>query len=180
MMVKNQKTAPPATESEPDATPQEIAGEAVVPETVSPIQIPPKVLEQAKALGIDLKQVVDWAQSVEARFNFIAQNLEAMQPLVELSKRVQEAQANPQAPVANPQPGGFNLGALMQFLPQLLGGGGGDSELASLGNQYGKLVLKQAIENVGKPSIEEKIGEAVLEGFIRKKSGEAAKVLTES
>lgn len=158
MMVKKQKSAPPATEkekppSEPEAAPQEAESAAVVPEAVSPIQIPPKVLEQARALGVDLGQIVNWAQSVEQRLNIVLNALPEM-PAQTIKLLKEEAEKQRAAAVAqmqqNPQAQGGNpLAFIGQILPAIMGGGGGDSELAELGKKalMSQISMSTAITN---------------------------------
>lgn len=138
---------------EPETAPPQTPSGSVVPETASPIQIPPKVLEQAKAFGIDLDQIVNWAQTVEqklaiAEVNFkkIADFLEKMGPLVDLSQKIQQQQQNTPMPEASiSQPGG-GLGALLPLLGKLapfFGGGG-----SSLGDELTKKVLDAGLEQM--------------------------------
>ena len=124
------KSVPAATEKTPITEPPEPAeapSAPVVPEAAAPIQIPKKVLEQAKALGVDLQQIVDWAQSVEQKLAVAEQNfqkigsfLERMEPLVKLGEQIQQRQTQPSTP---PATGGFDIGSLLQLAPAFLGGG---------------------------------------------------------
>lgn len=61
--------------------------------------------------------------------------MEKLQPLVMLSERMAQQQAQPQTPgQASPDMGGW--GGLLQMLPQLIQGGGGqDSAYVELGKQ---------------------------------------------
>lgn len=136
-------SAPPAEEKPSEQAPEEAEGAAVVPETVPPIQIPPKVLEQAAALGIDLKQIVDWAKSMEDFKNVAMQNFEIIQksfnelkPLIKLSKQAAQAQAAPSGQAPTGALGG--LQALAPFLQMFSGGGG---------NALGDEVTKQIIQS---------------------------------
>jgi hypothetical protein len=151
---KKLKSAPPVTEELPEeseAAPQEAPGPAVVPEAVSPIQIPEKVLEQAKALGIDLKQVVDWALSVEQKlviaeknFQKIGEFLTRMEPLVKLSEQVKQQQATgATAPVQ--ASGGFDLMRILEAITKFTGGGGGSNPL---GDEITKKVIEAGLSQM--------------------------------
>lgn len=148
------------------------------------IKIPPKILEQAAMLGIDLKQIVDWADSVEKRFSEmeaviicgfdkVGLTLKELEPLTAAVKQANEARASQavgsqhQGPQMPGLPGGLDIGSLLKMLSGLLNSGGtpsADSELATLGQEYGKMVLKNAIADLQnpKPNPFEEIGREVM------------------
>lgn len=107
----------------------EVQGAPVVSEAVHPIQIPKKVLDQAKAFGIDLNQIVDWASSVETRFkqvtealNSVGASMEQLAPLIQVSQQLAQRQAQPQSETPSSTGGIANtLPSLLQLLPSLLG-----------------------------------------------------------
>jgi len=95
----------------------------------------------AKKFGVDLEpieqigtRINNYAVSVEKRFEFIANTLEQMQPLIELSQQVKQKQMQPQQ--AQPQaPAPSGLGGITDLLPlvaSMLKGGGGDDEFKKL------------------------------------------------
>lgn len=127
----------------------------VVPVAAAPIQIPPKVLAQAKALGVDLGQIVDWAKSMEEfkavtmkNFEIIQSSFNELKPLVQLSREVEQARAQTQATGGTtPQTGGFDLSAFLKILPSLMGGG--DNQFAELGKKalMSQINMSNAITN---------------------------------
>ena len=150
---RKQTSAPAATEKapiEPERASAEVPSAPVVPEAAAPIQIPPKVLAQAKALGVDLKQIVDWAQNVETRLQAADQNflkigsfLERMEPLVKLGEQIQQRQTQPQAPAGPPAAGGFDIASLLQMAPALLGGGS-----SGIGDEITKKIIDAGLDQM--------------------------------
>lgn len=136
-MVKKQKNAPPVT---PEPTSEAvIEPEKPAPQPEIPFSIDPKLAAQAEQFGIPVKQLVDWAASMEefkkvtmANFAIIEKAMTDLEPLVKLSNQVVQAQAQLQPTTAPQAPPMAGLGSLLQFLPQILGSGGGDSRLQEL------------------------------------------------
>lgn len=107
-----------------------------------PINIPPEVIAQAKMFGIDLGQIVVWAQNVEKRLQIADENFQKLgtflaktEPLIKLSEQIRQQQQNPQptqtkeaaaAPPGNPL---LNPQMLLQIMQGLGGGSGGGGEL---------------------------------------------------
>lgn len=179
-MPKKKKNAPPVTDTETEPEPEEVAvdvattGDLIKPEPAQPKPEPPLTIEAVAANQVQMeKELQEWANELTNR----------LAPMIQLSDQLaaqQQAQQGQQPQEGQPQqapPGIGGLGQILQLLPALIGGGSGDSELAQLGNTYGKLVLKNAIENINKPSIQEQIGNSVLESFINKRAKEVAKNL---
>ena len=101
--------------------------------------------------------LTEWMKTVDARFavaeaNFkqIGEFLTRIEPLAKLGDQITAKQNNPEAQIQpQPQGGIGGLGGLLQILPQILGGGSPDSELAQLGKDALKsqIAMSTAITN---------------------------------
>ena len=117
--------------------PQEPSQEASAPSIPSDFmpfdlsKVDPKKIELAEEMGIPIKQLIGWAESVEMRFAAISKNLEdAPQKVVEALKAEALKRQNEMAQQMQQQPqqGGGGLGQLAPLL-NLLGSGGGSNPL---------------------------------------------------
>lgn len=167
MTAKKNKIAPPAT-NEPEPKPEcppspattedKQAAEEINEAKPEPFQLIPsfkissKAKGMAKTVGIDLSSVEqmaprinDWAASVEQRMNAIleaipqlpAETIKALRAEAE-KQRSQIQQQQTAQPAADPSTG-FNIGSLMQLLPQVLGSGSG-------GNALNEEIQKKIVE----------------------------------
>lgn len=93
------------------------------------IEIPKKALALAKSVGIDLKPIVQWASSVEARFKLMEQEM-PKKVIAELQRVVaQRRQEQIKQIEATGGTGQTSEKAMMmQILAGLAGGGGGGSD----------------------------------------------------
>lgn len=171
-MRKKPKNAQPVTEETPELSDDNVEEDLITPEPQQPKPEPPLSIE-----GVAMRQA-QLEKEVQEGFN---QLIERLTPVIQLSDQLaaRQQQQKTEGQEGQPQRTQANglMGALMELAQLaksfgLSGGSSGDTELAQLGNQYGKLVLKRAIEDINKPSIQEQIGEAVLERFVSKKSKE--------
>ena len=207
-MMRSVRVAMGKTQEKNKEVDHQATGSNVVSENIPteqtpplPIKIPPKILEQAKMLGIDLGQIVDWAASVESRFAQMEQvltcgfekvgvALKDIEPLAAAVKKANEMRQQA-PPAADPQGqglpvgplGGLDIGSLIKLVGGVLGNGSApsaDQELAALGNQYGKMVLQNAINDLQnpKPNPFEEIGREVILKISAKRANQAAEELT--
>lgn len=170
-----------AKKSEPAA--EQPAVEYAEPEVTaepakSPIDLPQDLLDQAKVLGVDLQQIVDWAKGMEEfkratmeNFDIIQRTFDKLEPLVQLSAQVQQAQAQQPMAGSPPQTGqGGALGGIMQLIPYILqGGGGGGNE------QLQKLAMDALTNQINMSSA---ITNAVVAKITGKATSEVAEVVT--
>lgn len=126
-------------------------------------KIPPESLQMAESVGIPIRQIVNWASSVEARLNEIAKTLpeyiqqKFAEQQTQLKQMLQPALGAPEG--GSPAGGGLSLGSLGPLLKELLGSGGAvdptTARLAEIGrdtielsNFVYKEVIKKAIPGV--------------------------------
>lgn len=143
-------------------------------ETVSAVPIDIKTLPLGKIkeaegmigfpLADVLKKTIDWMGTVEERLKLIEETLP--QKIQDSFKKViadvqKEQQTQPAASTGNV--GGGGLGSLLQFLPSVLGSGGGSSAMQDK-------ILDMAVESMG-------LGNALVRAIIVKTAPEMAATL---
>lgn len=132
---KTKKNVQPAEVKTPEADSPVAAAEDV---PVMPFTLSPKQIRKAEAIGLPVNELLQWATSVEQRFQIIARDVaKAPERVVdELQKRAQAAQQQRIQQMkqegVNPQQGGRG-GSVIQALQLaqqsgILGGGGGIDE----------------------------------------------------
>jgi hypothetical protein len=94
----------------------------------------PATIEKAKVIGLDLQPLLDYATSLEVRFQrydmafqHVGVALDKIAPLADLAEKYKQAQAA--QPQGQPQPQGGGLGiSIPQLLQAIMSGGGGGSD----------------------------------------------------
>lgn len=143
-------------------------------------QVPAAARAMANSIGLDVDAIVRGAAENKARLENlekaiveIASHIEdSDKKLAPLVNAIEQAEAaRKQAPVtasSNPAPQGVQgLGSLLQFLPQLLGGGGVDEEMRSLNKRMMEMSLNRMQADIG-------FTEAIKNAIVTKLAGKAA------
>jgi len=139
-------------------------------------QIDPQMKALSKRFGIPLDKIIDYTQkqdtrlaNVEKAIIEIAKHIESsdekLAPIVSALEQAQTAQTQATAN-SNPAPQGMpcGMGALMQLLPSLLGGGGGDSEMTK---RLMEMSIKRMEADIG-------FSDAIKQAIVTKIAGRAA------
>jgi hypothetical protein len=132
----------------------------------------PATMEKAKLVGLDLQPLLDYATSLEIRFDQVEKAfqhvgvaLDKIAPLGELAEKYKQAQTQSQG---QPQPqGGGGLGIGIPQLLQLLAGGGGGPDdttkwLAEVGKEQimlSRVVFQEFAKQIV-PDVMEKMKQA--------------------
>ena len=146
----------------------------------------PKDLEKAEAIGFPIKKLMLLMGTMTTEIQQIAVTIpnvikDKMNEAIKEAQDRQKTQIQATPEGGAPQSGGMlsQAGDIMGLISKFAGGGGGDSELTDLGNQFAKQVLTKAIADVTnpKPSIAERVGEEVLLKFAARKAAEAVEAV---
>jgi hypothetical protein len=157
--VEAQKADPDSSKVLPQEPPKEATVEAAAPTMPFDLsKVDPKKIELAEEMGIPIKQLINWAASVEVRFGAISKNLEeAPQKVVaalkaEAVKRQTEAVQQTQQGGEPRKGGGMGLGDLVALAKEagLTGGGGGmDEEMLKLTKEMMHMNIDRMRQDMG-------------------------------
>lgn len=171
-MQPSQKTeaAPSSKDLKTHLDDQPAFEEAVPP----PLQLDPKLVAMAKQFNVPLDQIVKWAQKKDLQINQLQEAIETLgvklQPLMTAIEKSQQTRA--QTPQGQPMPtagGQGGLQMLMQILPALVGGGGGENPMTK---RLMEMSLKRMEADIG-------FTEAIKNVIVTKLAGKAAASLVE-